>query len=348
MNTGSIINADAVQQLYFRAIPEQAIALAETAQEPIKRAQAALQSLPGDDLDTLYYNPDAHAFALFATDDFREAATPVLTKIAMVTENAQALDGIWIPAMQGFAFQKRALLEPGWERAVLRTPGHLSMVFPNAISRHLPAAGSPLTSTLAGGLVGAGLGYSVGALGERMLPEKWERGKLRRTLAIMGGLGGAAPGALSGALNLSNNKSLLDPNPWFVDPVPFKEVKASVKEALFDYAGAMPPPLPVQEFTSTIWADPRVSNALSPQQQAAITGLVQGAAYDGGRRTAFITPMDIGRMTAGMGSGYLSGMLVGKALGALTGMPESTQNRLKQTGMYAGVIANLLPVAFGV
>jgi hypothetical protein len=57
--------------------------------------------------------------------------------------------------------------------------------------------------------------------------------------------------------------------------------------------------------------------------------------------------MDMGRMAAGMGSGYLSGALVGKGLGLLFGMPESTQERLKETGMFAGVISNLVPVAFG-
>jgi hypothetical protein len=41
--------------------------------------------------------------------------------------------------------------------------------------------------------------------------------------------------------------------------------------------------------------------------------------------------MDVARISAGMGSGYLSGAIVGKVLGTLTGMPGSTQDRLKQT-----------------
>ena len=56
--------------------------------------------------------------------------------------------------------------------------------------------------------------------------------------------------------------------------------------------------------------------------------------------------MDMGKITAGMGSGYLSGMIVGKVLGALTGMPETTQNRLKSTGMWAGMLANVAPIMF--
>jgi hypothetical protein len=30
------------------------------------------------------------------------------------------------------------------------------------------------------------------------------------------------------------------------------------------------------------------------------------------------------------------------------GMPESTQNKLKNTGMFAGVVSNMVPIAFGV
>jgi hypothetical protein len=75
---------------------------------------------------------------------------------------------------------------------------------------------------------------------------------------------------------------------------------------------------------------------------------VAGAAnLPGKRNNGFVTPVDVGRMAAGMGSGYLSGMLVGKALGILTGMPQSMQDVLKQTGMYAGIIKNIVPIAFG-
>ena len=49
----------------------------------------------------------------------------------------------------------------------------------------------------------------------------------------------------------------------------------------------------------------------------------------------------------GMGTGYMSGLLVGKALGAMMGMPKDTQDKLKTTGMWAGVIANIIPKAFG-
>ena len=63
-------------------------------------------------------------------------------------------------------------------------------------------------------MLGAAAGYGVGALGENLLPERWERGKLRRTLATMGGFVGAAPGLLNAAVNHSQGKPLLNSDLW--------------------------------------------------------------------------------------------------------------------------------------
>jgi len=102
-----------------------------------------------------------------------------------------------------------------------------------------------------------------------------------------------------------------------------------------------------QDFNRTIWEDQRVASRLEGPTQAAASGLVTGAAHMRGS-PRLVSPADIGRLTAGMGSGYVAGAVVGKALGALLGMPQQTQDKLKQTGMWAGVVANLVPLAFGV
>ena len=49
----------------------------------------------------------------------------------------------------------------------------------------------------------------------------------------------------------------------------------------------------------------------------------------------------------GMGSGYVSGMLVGKALGALAGLKPHAQKQLQQAGTWAGFLTNVVPLAFG-
>ncbi len=81
--------------------------------------------------------------------------------------------------------------------------------------------------------------------------------------------------------------------------------------------------------------------------QAAASGVVTGAANLPGKfNSSLVTPLDMGRMAAGMGSGYLSGMLVGKGLGLLFGLPPKVEDTLKRTGVWAGVVKTLIPKIF--
>ena len=242
----------------------------------------------------------------------------------------------------------------------------------------IPNAPSPLASMLVSGLAGAGIGYGLGWLGEKVLPRKWNRGNLRTTGALGGAALGASPGALWGLANALEGRQFNDNTLWQSPPVKRKprihheladflhfennpyevggsKLASDVKDEIrtsFDKVAAITglgfDPIPVDEFNRVIWNDPRVANPLTPATRAAATGLVTGAANLPGKRDArFVTPLDVGRMAAGMGSGYVSGALVGKALGVMMGMPDSTQEHLKNTGMWAGLVSNLVPIAFG-
>lgn len=132
------------------------------------------------------------------------------------------------------------------------------------------------------------------------------------------------------------------------------ELDPMMKEALSQtgYEFLPLPPIPVDQLSQVLWHDPRVSGPLGPQMSAATDGLIQ-AAYVARREregddqgTRLVYPTDVGRIAAGMGSGYLSGVLVGKVLGTLMGMPEETQERLKNVGMWAGAVQNIVPLAF--
>lgn len=72
---------------------------------------------------------------------------------------------------------------------------------------------SPLSNTIVNMLVGGGLGYGAGAIAEDLFPERYvERGKLRKTLGLLGAGAGAVPGLIQTMSNagLSNraNKPL--------------------------------------------------------------------------------------------------------------------------------------------
>jgi hypothetical protein len=48
-----------------------------------------------------------------------------------------------------------------------------------------------------------------------------------------------------------------------------------------------------------------------------------------------------------MGAGYASGLVAGKVLGTLLGMPPNVQKDFARIGMQANAIRSVLPVMFG-
>lgn len=130
--------------------------------------------------------------------------------------------------------------------------------------------------------------------------------------------------------------------------------KAAMRQGLSFDTGLAAPTIDTREIVRSMWEDPLVANRLPLPLRAAGTGLLEGASRlasststrsDAGVR--WISPVDMARMTAGMGTGYLSGLVVGKGLQLLTGMPESAAERIRETGVWAGALANLIPLAFG-
>ena len=113
-------------------------------------------------------------------------------------------------------------------------------------------------------------------------------------------------------------------------------------------------PIPVDQTKDLVWYDPEVGGRLPVPIRAATSGLVEAAYADRTRRYGrspgmrLVYPTDIARIAAGAGSGYLSGALVGKALGAVFGLSSDTQKKLRQTGALAGIIGNVVPHAVGV
>lgn len=218
---------------------------------------------------------------------------------------------------------------------------------------------TPLSGMLTSGLVGAGLGYGLGWLGEKVLPDDWEKKRLRNSLATLGGIAGSAPGAglmlanmmagegfnspvfLNGSDAAGNYQDKLSEDRYT------QSVDAFVKKAFSPYGGGAGgiPPVNVNKLGQTLW-----EVGASPQTAAATMSSVYAAQQlPGGVGPGFVTPTQTGLLGTMLGAagggmkGYAVGYGVGKALSALIGMPEKTQNTLKRTGATLGVINSLVP-----
>lgn len=347
---------DVNQELIWRSVPQQAVDLAEKCAGTAQKARKAIRNLPRDGFIELRYSKESDWITLIVGEwtkaavcrSWVAALEPLATRVRVkYSHQCGHHGGDWIKlAMRDLA--ARACLEKQAASPTLSAL-HTGLGYKGfPLARHDDLFGTvstgmrpqPLVSGLAGGILGAGIGYGAGWLGEKMLPEKWKRGKLRRSLAVMGGLMGAAPAAAWAASNVNNRKhwnagEFNVPNINYDNTIPHEFGKISAMTSGYE------PSIDSAKFQAMVFSE----GSLSPQIQAAATGLVAGASAIGGTR--FVTPLDMARMTAGMGTGYVSGALVGRALGAIMGMPEETQQKIRRTGMFAGIVANMIPLAFG-
>lgn len=191
---------------------------------------------------------------------------------------------------------------------------------------------------LANLLIGAGLGglggYGVGRLAEHVLPDRYfDKGVLRRRTAQLGAVLGAAPAVWQGYDNFRQTgapEALAAP--W---PQAAPGEASKVASDLFSQS------INRDRFTAAVMADDSTPLPL----RAATAGLVEAAAVTAG--SSVVTPWDVARVAAGAGTGLVSGMLAGKALGFLAGLNEAGQSALQRAGVWSGVINTVVPRALG-
>ena len=333
------------QELTWRQVPRLAIDLAEKMADTAAKLRAAVESLPQEGFLDLWYCSDTdHAILNFGDwaegetmDAWKAAVEPLVTSLETADEAGDLSDERTVKVASrtvvALLTREKRAADP-YLKGFLQNTGYLG--------GKIPGAPSPLIGTLASGLLGAGAGYGGGWLTEQLLPET-KRWNLKARLAMLGGAAGAAPGVAWMGTNVANDL------PWYsgelMVPDSLGQQKGAAYGSFDDLEDHPDYSFDSEEFNRAIWEDRRVADRLPPQTQAAATGLVTGAAHLRGS-PRLVSPMDVARLAAGMGSGYTSGAIVGKALGVLMGMPQNTQNKLKQTGMWAGLVSNILPLAF--
>jgi hypothetical protein len=246
--------------------------------------------------------------------------------------------------------------------------GWLRVKSANALSPAVDALGvaqrplggpHPLSAAIVGGLVGGGLGYGGGALAERLLPEEhFERGRLRRSLALLGAGLGATPGLAWGGTNMQMPEDTGGGLKAWLSPFPFK--KASFGDDA--YGALFMPTIPRDAFNQAVWSDvvqgqnpygtksPWGDNSQplgTPAPVAAtVSGIVAGTAAATGQDA--VSPLQVAMTAASTaGRGYMAGLLFGKTMGALAGLRPEAQDQLKQMGLWGGLLTGAVGSLFG-
>lgn len=210
---------------------------------------------------------------------------------------------------------------------------------------------NPMLSMLLGGALGAGLGYGGGDVVGAALPSKYvDHDKLKRRLAILGGAAGVAIPAylwarpamqMHGIAGLTKSGEIASTVAAARDEFATRVEPDEMLHKMADAGAAFAPIVPVDRFNRLVLGDPYIPPAL----QAATMGLTAAASAARGG-SPFVSPADIGRIAIGMGSGAVSGMIVGKTLGAIAGLTPEAQQRLQEAGLIAGLVRNVVPLAF--
>lgn len=205
---------------------------------------------------------------------------------------------------------------------------------------------NPLTAMLLTGAIGAGMGYGGSKLLSGITPNKYiddqRRTKNWTTLGALGGL--ALPAYLYArpAVQLHGWQGLLrrgdEPPPALP---PQQAADPTISKIAADAGAAFAPIVPVDAFNNVILTD----QYLTPEMKALTAGLTTAAALSRGGAD-HVSPADIGRVAIGMGAGWMSGMLVGKTLGALAGVRPEVQQTLARTGALAGLVKQVVPLIF--
>jgi hypothetical protein len=250
---------------------------------------------------------------------------------------------------------------PDWTNEVLLKCGSsIPLVTPlwNAGNKLLMGP-SPLSRGIVSGLMAGGLGYGAGTLAEHLFPKKYiERGKLRRTLATIGALGGLGVAGLGGYSNaralgtgffrglLTNNKT----------PVvyPYEQQKldeANEKQSFFPQAQPLfTPTISVPQFNNAAWTDVQrgmingFQQHTPPQYAAATTGFMTGLAAS--QRSPIISPATVISGLASAGVGLATAHVAGRALSALAGLTPAGQQKLQDLGMWGGMMHAIVPALF--
>lgn len=261
----------------------------------------------------------------------------------------------------------RSIAQPNWDEEVLIKSAALPGVAPAFDFANRALGATPLSNAIVSGLMAGGVGYGTGALLENLFPERYlERGKLRRTLGLVGAGAGVGLGfnnalANSRRMNTSIWKGWVTPNDAAGAYTPkTKAAEARIKEAFTPLQGSgimladpalNEPTISVPQFNNAIWSDTRrgmthgFNQHTPPAYAAAASGMMTGLST--GLQSPIIRPSDVIRGIASAGVGLATANLAGRTLSAMAGLTPEAQNKLQDMGLWGGMMHAIVPSMLG-
>jgi len=189
----------------------------------------------------------------------------------------------------------------------------------------------PITNTLIGAALGAGLGLAGGAVADELAPDDvLEPSALKKRFALLGAALGGAPGIMQAYQNIQAGTTPFHTVDHIAKDLEFREKKA---------VDLFSPDIPANRFAGQLMADDQTPMHL----RATAAGMIQAASASTG--SSWVSPWDVARIAFATGAGAASGILVGKTLGALAGLTPSAQKSLQSTGWWAGLLKATVPRA---
>lgn len=316
------------------AVPSEAAAIAKKAKDQFVELRIKAAGLPSD--SQVWLQPETgevHLSLDYRTD--RHKLQEIERRFKQATVAPHGLVPNEYPNT-GWILVKRA------GDPILSTAAQLVNYQPGMYNTSLTGP-NPLAATLAGGLLGAGLGYGVGALGSAILPNRYfDKSVFRRNAALIGAGLGTTPGLLWALSNYQGHPTEAGQLAAILSSWPHTSAEKTgiEKDAALDQGlmlAATLPSIPKDEFGDVVWQDNRTPLGV----RAATAGLLEAASHASGRDV--LSPWDIARVTA---TGAATGLIVGKTLGALAGLRPEAQNTLQQVGIWGSVLSAVIPNAF--
>lgn len=242
---------------------------------------------------------------------------------------------------------------PDWDREILikaaAIPG-ISHAF--EFGHKMLGGPTPLSNAIVSGAMLGGLGYGAGALAENLFPARYlERGRLRRTLGLMGVGAGGLLGA-NNAYAISRTRPDIGFGRAWITPnsTPIDAPQEKTGFAQFNQPSLFAPTVSVPQFNQAAWQDVQRgmynggSQFTPPAYAAAATGLMTGIST--AQRSPIIRPVDVIRGIASAGVGLATANIAGRALSAMAGLTPLGQQKLQDMGLWGGMMHAIVPAMF--